>query len=627
MSLDGLGFRGAAGRALGGDTTGGPRRTIAASPPITRTAARAKASRARRTTSGTAASSSNTGVEGYPNGSMARGAPATRAAAAPIPILRQRPERGRRRRRQRRRRRPAAATPGAATSPGAASGGDAMTDPDRGPADHGRRRRRGRPQRLRSQPRRRGRRHRRSSERARSRARERSPRTGLAGVSSGNDGAGGGGAGGRIDRHRRHRHHHRSHRPRERRQRRLRQPHLAARARSRPRLQRGLVARSGRWRWRRRHLRFDRSRGRLLRGRRRGRAHQRDQRRLHRPTTNYNATGGANGFTTTGVTTLVGVQTCAVATHASVCGLRVDPSGTVEFATSSQRGTLGFDLFQRRTRRADVRPRPPHRAALVSPVPSSGTPILYRAETSPITASYLVIEETEVNGTEADDRPLPRRRRADAPRPTSASRSGAREREGGDRRGTRQLSSRRLPHGRDADDERRADWRRRLKRARRVDDGLKLETSAAGPVRATLSDLVAAGLPAAYAARPADAAPVEPRPARALPGGHGPRGRALAAVHGGRRCPPTIPAATPTSCPGARACLRRRPWTSRSPASRAVPASCASSRTCSTPPSWPRARTPGSGTSLLSGVPGGPYTFDLPGLRAGGGAVPRARGR
>jgi hypothetical protein len=66
--------------------------------------------------------------------------------------------------------------------------------------------------------------------------------------------------------------------------------------------------------------------------------------------------------------------------------VRVDPSGTVEFATLRQRGTLGFDLFQTEDptgRRGRVRltDRP-----IAAPVPNSGTPILYRAETSPITA-------------------------------------------------------------------------------------------------------------------------------------------------------------------------------------------------------------------------------------------------
>jgi hypothetical protein len=103
------------------------------------------------------------------------------------------------------------------------------------------------------------------------------------------------------------------------------------------------------------------------------------------PTTNYNATGGTNGFTTTGVTALVGIPTCAVATRASVCGLRVDPSGTVEFETSSQRGTLGFELFQTEDptgRRGRLRLTD---RALVSPVPAPGHRSSMRGD-EPITA-------------------------------------------------------------------------------------------------------------------------------------------------------------------------------------------------------------------------------------------------
>jgi hypothetical protein len=338
------------------------------------------------------------------------------------------------------------------------------------------------------------------------------------------------------------------------------------------------------------------------------------------PTTNYNATGGDNGFTTTGVTTLVGIPTCADATRASVCGLRVDPSGTVEFATSSQHGTLGFDLFQTEDptgRRGRVRLT---ERALVSPVPSSGTPILYRAETSPITASFLVIEETEVTGRKRMIGPF---RVGDERMRLAYERieKWSAEREGVDRRGTRQLSSRRLPHGRDADDERRADWRRQIKRARRADDGLKLETSAAGPVRAALSDLVAAGLPAAYAARPETlrlsnlGRPVPFRVAMDLAGVRSLQftAEALSTDYSGRNAYilswgkglPPVPSVdfTVSGFP-------RRPGYVRVEQNVFNAAFVA------------QGADPWIWDLLLSGVPGGPYTFDLPGLRAGGGAVP-----
>ena len=120
VSLDGLGFRGGAGR--------GARRRHRRDrhdyrTPLHRRRARQQGRRHRghaalRLGLGGAAVV-DTGVEGYPNGSMARGAPGNAGGGGTDgnPDA-QRRERGRRRRRQRRRRRAAAATPGAATWPG-----------------------------------------------------------------------------------------------------------------------------------------------------------------------------------------------------------------------------------------------------------------------------------------------------------------------------------------------------------------------------------------------------------------------------------------------------------------------------------------------------------------------------
>ena len=338
------------------------------------------------------------------------------------------------------------------------------------------------------------------------------------------------------------------------------------------------------------------------------------------PTTNYGALAGGNGFVTTGVTQLIGVQPCSLATNASVCGLRVDPSGTVEFATSSQRGTLGFDLFQTEDptgRRGRVRLT---EQAIVSPVPNSATPILYRAETSPITATYIVIEETEVKGQKRMIGPF---RVGDEVLRIGYERieKWSAEHVGVSRRGSRQVSLRRGAHRRDADDDRRDDRRRRLRRARRADEGLKLETSAAGPVRANLSDLVAAGLPAAYAARPETlrlsnlGRPVPFRVAMDLTGVRSLQftAEALSTDYSGQNAyilswGKGLPAApsvdfTVSGFPRRAGFVR----VEQNVFSAAFVAQGAD------PWIW---------DVLVSGLPGGPYTFDLPGLRAAGGNVP-----
>jgi hypothetical protein len=335
---------------------------------------------------------------------------------------------------------------------------------------------------------------------------------------------------------------------------------------------------------------------------------------------NYGATAGADGFLNTGATQLVGVQPCALATNASVCGLRVDPAGTVEFATSRQRGTLGFDLFQTDDptgRRGRLRLTD---QAIASPVPSSATPILYRAETAPITASFIVIEETEVRGQKRMIGPF---RVGDEVLRVGYERieRWSAEHAGVDRRGSRQVSLRRGPHRRDADDDRRDDGRRRLRRARRADEALKLETSAAGPVRALLSDLVAAGLPAAYAARPETLRLTNL--GRAVPF------RVAMDLTGARALQFTAEALA-TDYSGQNAYILS--WGKGQPPAPSVDFTVSG---------FPRSNgfvrveqnvfnaafvAPGADPwiwdLIASGYPAGPWAFDLPGLRAGGGRVP-----
>ncbi|HEV7500013.1 MAG TPA: C25 family cysteine peptidase, partial [Vicinamibacteria bacterium] len=333
------------------------------------------------------------------------------------------------------------------------------------------------------------------------------------------------------------------------------------------------------------------------------------------PTTAYGATAGGNGFQTTGVTTLVGVQPCTVATRASVCGLRVDPSGLVEFATGSQRGTLGFDLFQTTDPTGRLGRRRLTDRSLTSPVPSSGSPILYRAETKQITAPYIVIEEIETSGT----------RRAIGPFAVGDERmrigferieKWASENEATSRKGASLLSSRRL-RLRMADGDRRT----RLRRRRSDDEALKLQVAAAGPVRVVLNDLVSAGLPAAYVNRPDQLRLTNlgrPVPFRISLDPTGKRaieftaeelstdysGRNPYVLAWGRTVPPAPSVGfTVSGFPRAAGFVRIE----QNVFNAAFVAQGAD------PWIW---------DLLVSGSPAGPYTFDLPGLRPAGGAVP-----
>ena len=117
------------------------------------------------------------------------------------------------------------------------------------------------------------------------------------------------------------------------------------------------------------------------------------------PTTAFGATAGAVGVLQTTLTraSVPGVQTCLASTRATLAGLRVNPSGTVEFATGLQRGTLGFNVYAIERRR-NGRRRQLNDRLVASPMPDSLAPILYRVETGPITARYVLIEEIERTG-------------------------------------------------------------------------------------------------------------------------------------------------------------------------------------------------------------------------------------
>ena len=113
----------------------------------------------------------------------------------------------------------------------------------------------------------------------------------------------------------------------------------------------------------------------------------------------YGSVAGGNGSLTTtlAATAIPGVQACTLATRASLAGLRVRP-GLVEFATSSQRDTLAFTLYETRdpAGRKDLRPltaRP-----IAAPLPDTLDAVLYRVPVKRMSGPYVVVEETEING-------------------------------------------------------------------------------------------------------------------------------------------------------------------------------------------------------------------------------------
>ena len=98
----------------------------------------------------------------------------------------------------------------------------------------------------------------------------------------------------------------------------------------------------------------------------------------------------------------------AAVTRASIRGLRVDAArGIVEFATGNQNRTASFRLFQTGDPAGVEKLTPLHEGKVVSPMPDSLRPILYRVETRPVTQPYVMIEETELDGDHFMKGPFP----------------------------------------------------------------------------------------------------------------------------------------------------------------------------------------------------------------------------
>jgi len=191
-----------------------------------------------------------------------------------------------------------------------------------------------------------------------------------------------------------------------------------------------------------------------------------------------------------------GVQTCLSVTRASIRGLRVN-SDSVEFATGQQRRTLGFNLYALTTPSRQADRRRLNERLVAAPVPDSVKPILYRVETGPVAEPYLLIEEIEVGGRirtmgpfEVGDGVLRRAYEGVASRILSGDLHEA--------RGARMTS----PHRTDSQVSRGRSVARAVAMPGRAVHGIKIEVGGPGRVVVPLSELVAAGLPAEWAAAP-----------------------------------------------------------------------------------------------------------------------------
>jgi hypothetical protein len=330
----------------------------------------------------------------------------------------------------------------------------------------------------------------------------------------------------------------------------------------------------------------------------------------------FGSADGDPGFTATmAMADFPGVLPCTVATKASVCGVRVDPSGLVEFATSTQRGTLGFNLYASESAdKTRLRVRLTDKPVL-APVPSSGTPILYRAETARVEGAFLWIEEIETSG----------RRRLLGPFAVGDDvlrvnyervERWAATQENSDRGGARVTGSRRRPEG-FARGWRR-EMRRVLRRARGATSGVKIEVAEAGPVKVPVSDLVAAGLPPG-ATRTLQLWNLgRPVPFRIITDETGAAALTFAAE--------TLSTDYTGRNPYVVLWGVRRPLTPSVPFTRSgfppVPGMHRVEQQVFHAPFVPRPGDPWIWDLLGSGMTGGPYVFDLPGLLAAPPVVP-----
>jgi len=124
----------------------------------------------------------------------------------------------------------------------------------------------------------------------------------------------------------------------------------------------------------------------------------------------YGATSGSSGVSQTATMNQIpGVQSCDndTPTRATIRGLRVDPRGFIEFATGSQQGSAAFYVWQT----SDPSGKEGRERLTNDPVISlpdiTIDPVIYRVQTHPITAPFLMIEEIESGGARRMIGPFP----------------------------------------------------------------------------------------------------------------------------------------------------------------------------------------------------------------------------
>lgn len=200
----------------------------------------------------------------------------------------------------------------------------------------------------------------------------------------------------------------------------------------------------------------------------------------------YGATAGATGQSSTTVTmnNIPGVQSCNSLTRATLQGLKVDPHGYVEFATGSQQGSLAFHIWQTPDPMGARERKRITEAPVASAAVFSLEPLVYRTQTQPITDSYLLIEEIGIGGKHRMMGPFPvgdTRLKEEFEAVEAQVRDRAAPR-------TQPTMQPVVPV---------------IRRASGSGSGaLKIQVSAAGIVQVSAADLTAAGMPAGLLAQP-----------------------------------------------------------------------------------------------------------------------------
>ena len=110
------------------------------------------------------------------------------------------------------------------------------------------------------------------------------------------------------------------------------------------------------------------------------------------------ATLTATSFSTGEKDSITAQWIISALSRASIRGLRVDPAGVVEFVTGTQKNTKSFNVYVTSERSREGEKTLLHSAPVLSPMPDSLMPILYRVETAPVIGRYILIEETETTG-------------------------------------------------------------------------------------------------------------------------------------------------------------------------------------------------------------------------------------